>query len=410
MEEIHNDMKTLISVIIPKTENNIYLARCLNSIKRQTYENIEIIAIEDNAVMDIYQKHNVKLVSAENDIDEWNKSIALAKGEYIFFCNSTSILPRNIISDLQKEAEKTEGAVSATFRSANGEKFTPYLKTELSIYGKLLNAKHIREKKIIFAKGGCKEALFILQYIKEISRVFVVKTAEIYETDSTFFEKALKIESKLEDIQTVLSLLEHIPLTTKKDFVVELINNLELNASPDTKLKAIANVSDFLISEKELNFQLAQKHVKEYYEQLIENENAQAYTFIQTYLSKFEFENQYLKVMLDVLGISTEQYEIMQKGDLKSYLFYFDKLPNHKKEEAYRISIEERVEKLERVVANYNISASVNENILHDNVKTLDFTLDNATFADEIITRYATGNLGLKTILKATKAWLKFKF
>lgn len=42
-------MSNMISIIVPVYNSELYLKKCLDSIISQTYENIEIICIDDNS-------------------------------------------------------------------------------------------------------------------------------------------------------------------------------------------------------------------------------------------------------------------------------------------------------------------------------------------------------------------------
>ena len=44
-----NDMKPMISVIVPAYNNKNYIDCCINSLRKQTYTNIEILIIDDGS-------------------------------------------------------------------------------------------------------------------------------------------------------------------------------------------------------------------------------------------------------------------------------------------------------------------------------------------------------------------------
>lgn len=83
----------LVSVLIPIYNGERYIHRCLNSILNQTYENIEIIVINDgstdstDAVLNDY-RHLKKITILNNDVNNGliyslNYGIAYCSGEYV---------------------------------------------------------------------------------------------------------------------------------------------------------------------------------------------------------------------------------------------------------------------------------------------------------------------------------------
>ena len=44
-----NDMKPMISVIVPAYNNKNYIDCCINSLRKQTYTNIEVLVIDDGS-------------------------------------------------------------------------------------------------------------------------------------------------------------------------------------------------------------------------------------------------------------------------------------------------------------------------------------------------------------------------
>lgn len=114
----------LISLIIINYNNKDYLERCMNSILKQTYKNIEIIFI-DNKSKDgsfdffnsRYNMDNIKAIN--NEINNGyagaaNQGIRMATGTYIMILNPDIIMTENFIEELYKfaETDSTIGAVS----------------------------------------------------------------------------------------------------------------------------------------------------------------------------------------------------------------------------------------------------------------------------------------------------------
>ena len=91
-------MEPLISVIVPIYNAEQYIDRCLKSILKQTYSNLEVLLIDDGSSdgsssickqyelsdnrVHYYHQHNSGVSAARN------KGLDIAKGEYIGFCDA----------------------------------------------------------------------------------------------------------------------------------------------------------------------------------------------------------------------------------------------------------------------------------------------------------------------------------
>ena len=111
-----------VSVIIPTYNRFKYLLNTLNSIKKQTYENIEIIVIDDGSDEEAYntydwEKENIKIIHLPTNSKcvgrARNIGVESAVGKYIAFCDDDDIwFPEKI--DLQLQAIKKYGCKMAS--------------------------------------------------------------------------------------------------------------------------------------------------------------------------------------------------------------------------------------------------------------------------------------------------------
>lgn len=99
-------MKGLISVLIPSYNHRNYVQETIKSVINQTYENIELIVIDDGSKDNTYKKilelkeecekrfKRVHFETKENEgtIATFNKLISLANGEYIYFIASDDMI------------------------------------------------------------------------------------------------------------------------------------------------------------------------------------------------------------------------------------------------------------------------------------------------------------------------------
>ena len=90
--------RPLISVIVPVYKVEEFLPKCVASIRGQTYENLEIILVDDGspdgcgAMCDGYAREDarIKVIHKKNGglSDARNAGIDIARGEYIGFVDS----------------------------------------------------------------------------------------------------------------------------------------------------------------------------------------------------------------------------------------------------------------------------------------------------------------------------------
>lgn len=111
----------LISIVVPVYNVAPFLEKCLNSILYQTYENIEIIVVDDGStdgcgkICDSYSEKydKITVIHKENGglSDARNKGIAHAKGEYIIFVDSDDVVAPDMVMYLYTLIKKYNGDI-----------------------------------------------------------------------------------------------------------------------------------------------------------------------------------------------------------------------------------------------------------------------------------------------------------
>lgn len=106
-----------ISVIVPVYNTEKYLNKCINSLLRQTYKNIEIILIDDGStdssgsICDEYAQNyaNIQVRHIENGGQgrARNIGVSLAGGEYIMFCDSDDYYDSDMVEYLYNSIKDT---------------------------------------------------------------------------------------------------------------------------------------------------------------------------------------------------------------------------------------------------------------------------------------------------------------
>ena len=103
-------MMPLISIILPVYNVEVYLRQCLDSIFAQTYQNIEVVIVDDGSTdasyaicqayadVRLFRQANAGVSAARN------KALQEAKGEWVFFADPDDWLESNTIQDLYESA------------------------------------------------------------------------------------------------------------------------------------------------------------------------------------------------------------------------------------------------------------------------------------------------------------------
>lgn len=113
----------LISVIVPVYKVEEYLDQCVSSIVNQTYQNLEIILVDDGspdscpAMCDRWAEKDprIKVIHKENGglSDARNAGLKVATGEYVAFVDSDDWIDPDMYSLLYERIRKSESDISS---------------------------------------------------------------------------------------------------------------------------------------------------------------------------------------------------------------------------------------------------------------------------------------------------------
>ncbi len=111
----------LVSIIIPVYNLENYFEACIKTCLNQTFNNIEIIIINDGSTdnsLDLIKKytlkdHRIKASSILNSgvAKAREAGLKLAKGDYLFFLDGDDYLPEDAIENLVRRAEETDADI-----------------------------------------------------------------------------------------------------------------------------------------------------------------------------------------------------------------------------------------------------------------------------------------------------------
>ena len=112
------EAQPLITVIVPVYNVEKYLRRCLDSIIRQTYQNLEILCIDDGSIDnsgEICEQYaardaRIKVIHQENQglSTARNRGLDTATGEYIAFVDSDDYIAADVLEQLYQSAVSSD--------------------------------------------------------------------------------------------------------------------------------------------------------------------------------------------------------------------------------------------------------------------------------------------------------------
>ena len=116
-------MDAIISVIVPVYNVEEYLERCVDSILRQTYTNLEVILVDDGSTDNCPQiceqyasfDKRVRVIHQSNGglFAARNAGIDAAKGEYLSFIDSDDFISEDMYTSLYGNLKKYDADIAA---------------------------------------------------------------------------------------------------------------------------------------------------------------------------------------------------------------------------------------------------------------------------------------------------------
>lgn len=155
-----------ISILTPSYNQGNYIEKNIQSVLRQSYDNVEHIIIDggsqDNTVDILKRYSHLKWVSEadEGQADALNKGLAMATGDIIGWVNSDDYYKENIFTDVAKIFQNTEinwiiGNTTSVYTSFN---FSDPVKSSPITYERLQNNPDmIRQQATFFRKPALSE-------------------------------------------------------------------------------------------------------------------------------------------------------------------------------------------------------------------------------------------------------------
>lgn len=253
-------MTAKVSIIVPVYNGIPYLKECLASAAAQTYEDIEVIIINDGST-DESEKvitdftvadKRFKLFSQENHGLGYtrNRGISLSKGEFIFFLDADDKIPKNAILLLVNAIEKNDAdyAIGKVVRFNKTRKYIPPRHLEFGLY-KTKQSTTIQGNPALIQDSIACNKLWRKKLIVKHELNF--KENKYYE-DLGFTLKAAVLAEKVEVINNTVYQWrvredENLPSITQQQ--MNLLNTLD-------RLEALQENRDWLIQRRvDINLQ-----------------------------------------------------------------------------------------------------------------------------------------------------------
>lgn len=120
-------MKNLVSVIIPVYNEEQEVANCLQSIRKQSYKNLEIIIVDDGSTdktLQIVKKFKAKILTQKHKGPGTARNLGASKarGEILVFIDADMTLDKNFIKDLISPICKKKTVGTFSRNEMNGNK------------------------------------------------------------------------------------------------------------------------------------------------------------------------------------------------------------------------------------------------------------------------------------------------
>jgi len=164
-------MSPKVSIIVPTRNSERTLARCLESIRKQTYKNIELVVTDElskDRTVEVARRYadRVCVTEAKERSAQKNLGIKVSTGEFICFIDSDMELTHTVIKDCVERIsiEERVGAVIIPERSVGVSFWVTVRDFERSFYpGSVVESARFFRRDLVEQVGGFDEGVIFFE-------------------------------------------------------------------------------------------------------------------------------------------------------------------------------------------------------------------------------------------------------
>ena len=262
----------LISVVIPTYNSSKLLKKCIDSVLKQSYSNIEIIVVDDGSNDDtesmIEKNYNNQIVYIKQKntgvSSARNTGIKHAKGDFIFFVDADDTIDVDALKLLiQKNDKKILKRINYNINYQNGKKFlnkisrtsyetVEFIEQVLSgnvlgvVWGYLFESSIAKKIKFDNNTSYLEDTLFLIEYLKnsKVSSIMIINEGNsnynYFINDNSMTSTSKKILKKCKDFAYSLT---EIDKATHKRYS-SLVANQKINLL-EKEMRLCKNINEY---------------------------------------------------------------------------------------------------------------------------------------------------------------------
>lgn len=323
----------MISVVIPYSEDQTYLVRCVNAVKRQTYKDVQLLVIAAQCDPETVQEYGLEVIENDNggQYGGINEAVGRAEGEYLYFCNITSVPAPNTLERLLEEYEADRNILKyGKCYVEKEQEFAACAGMVASCYGKLYAMEVIRDRNIRFRENSAfAEMQFVAEYAEYMEDMVPLESVYIYETDLQ--RNKLKYIDEGIDVADWKVLLEQIGRLNETINGLMMTQLCEYMESYRVYSKDVFDITLENCDNLQLQYMVAKSALTFWWEEVRERHDQEAFENMKACLERYEESEKYLELLLMVCGIRQEQYPYLKEKDLQTALYFISEISRLKK-------------------------------------------------------------------------------